>query len=266
MKPFHLTVLGSLLLAPKSFAITDSNNNGLSDLWEKAYNNGQLFSESFDKQADLDTDGWTNAQEAAAGTNPFDPNPPDGLIRPEIAHIPAVFGAPDANGIPTVIAPEAVTVAWPTLIGKQYTLLFSPDLMEGSWIPIGDPFIGTGDDPPFAFQISDTDKRFWRVAVQDTDSDSDGLNDAEESELGTSTSNSDSDGDGIQDAQEILLGTYPSYSDTMKTSKALRFLPAELPTMPANTAHGFAVPPSRHLSTNCQMPEIAASLPTAWGM
>lgn len=49
----------------------------------------------------MDADGWTNAQEPAADTNPFDPNPPDGMIRPDIAHIPAVMG--DENGVPLVI-------------------------------------------------------------------------------------------------------------------------------------------------------------------
>ena len=48
MKTFLLTVLGSLLLASSSFANVDTNNNGLSDLWEKAQNNGELFSEIFD--------------------------------------------------------------------------------------------------------------------------------------------------------------------------------------------------------------------------
>ncbi len=98
-----------LLVSPTAPAIIDQNTNGASDLWEKQYNNGGLLTD-LDLQADPDGDGWTNVQEAAAGTNPFDPNPPDGLIRPDIVHLPAVLGAPDENGTPAVITPEAVTV------------------------------------------------------------------------------------------------------------------------------------------------------------
>ncbi len=65
-------------------AIIDTNNNGLSDPWEKAYNQGFLFPNTFDPQADPDHDGWTNAQEAGAGTDPFSPNPPRGLIQPTL--------------------------------------------------------------------------------------------------------------------------------------------------------------------------------------
>ena len=60
----RLLPLCALLCATlPAFAFVDSNNNGLSDLWERTYNNGQLFGPSFDPQADADGDGWTNAQE-----------------------------------------------------------------------------------------------------------------------------------------------------------------------------------------------------------
>jgi hypothetical protein len=84
-----------LLTSGFAFAILDTNNNGLSDFWERDFNNGSLFDEFFNPQGDADSDGWTNAQEAAAGTNPFDPNPPDGIIRPVTGHIPAVWSEPD---------------------------------------------------------------------------------------------------------------------------------------------------------------------------
>jgi len=214
MKRLLLTSLASLLLTPGSFAIIDANQNGLSDLWERAQNQGSLFPETFDPQADPDSDGWTNAQEAAAGTDPLDPNPPDGLIRPEITHIPAVLGEPDENGVPIVITPEAVTVTWPTLVGKQYTLLFSPDLTEGSWIPIGESFISSGGEVTYVFEVNDSEKRFWRVAAGDVDSDRDGLTDAEEHALGTDANGDDSDWDGISDREEIALGISPVMFDS----------------------------------------------------
>ena len=122
MKRLHL-VIGTLFLPTAiSLAIVDTNENGLSDLWEQAHNNGDLFSETYDPQADPDQDGWTNAQEAAAGTDPGDPNPPDGIIAPHLLHTPAVMGT-DGNGQPIIITPEILTVSWPTLIGKQYMTL-----------------------------------------------------------------------------------------------------------------------------------------------
>lgn len=190
-------------------AILDTNNNGISDFWELHFNNGSLFDESFAPQADSDADGWTNAQEAVAGTDPFDANPPVGLIRPAIANIPTVFGEPDENGVPTVTTPEAVTVTWPTIKGKSYSLLFSPDLTPGSWLAVGDAFVGNGNAVEYGFLTGSAERCFWRVTVADADTDTDGLTDAEEHESGTNPALADSDGDGLPDAWEILHGFDP---------------------------------------------------------
>lgn len=80
-----------ILATGMSLAILAANSNGVSELWERNFNNGSLFDASFDPQGDPDADGWTNAQEAAAGTNPFVPNPPDGMIRPVTEYVPAVL-------------------------------------------------------------------------------------------------------------------------------------------------------------------------------
>lgn len=199
MKQLLLCTLAALIFSPAIFAILDTNDNGVSDLWEKQFNNGQLFGENFDANADPDADGWTNAQEAAAGTDPFDPNPPDGFLRPLIAHTPAVWGDVDNDGILDIIIPEAVTVSWVGLAGKLQTLEMSLDLTVGSWVPVDEPFIGNGNQVNYGFQTDDTERRFWRVAVTDTDSDNDGLTDHEEHQLGTDPTNPDTDGDGIPD-------------------------------------------------------------------
>ena len=130
------TLLSSLCVLPAS-AILDTNSNGLSDLWERAYNGGQLFP-SMNPQIDDDGDGWTNEQEAAAGTNPFDPNPPDGIIRPETVYILESWIDIDNDGIEEFV-PEAIQVTWPQIPGKFYTVLFSPDLVE--WLPVDEPYI-----------------------------------------------------------------------------------------------------------------------------
>lgn len=100
--------------------------------------------------------------------------------------------------------------------GKKYTLLVSTDLAPESWLPCGQDatFIGNGNQVTYGFPTSISAKSFWRIAVTETDSDEDGLTDAEENQLGTSPISTDSDNDGLSDAQEIALGTDPNKSDT----------------------------------------------------
>ncbi len=182
----RLLTLGVLIFALCAFpasAILDTNSNGLSDLWERAYNGGNLFS-SINPLADDDGDGWTNEQEAAAGTSPFDANAPDGIVRPQTNHIPEVLG----------VSPEVIQVTWPQIPGKVYTLLFSPDLID--WLPVGEAFIGSEIEEVYNFPLTQIegqppppDKLFWRVSIEDVDSYGDGLTDAEECLFGTDPGN-----------------------------------------------------------------------------
>ncbi len=205
------TLLG--LSTWSAHAILDTNENELSDVWEKAYNNGQLFdSSSFDPQADSDSDGWTNALEAIVGTNPLDANSPGGFVRPVISHIPAVLGDIDESGAPEIITPDAFTLTWLTISGKQYGLLYSPDLIE--WLPVEPAFIGNGSVLEYGIPLPDADKLFWRVTIEDVDTDGDDLTDAEECALGTNPLLADSDGDGLNDRAEILNGTSSTNPDT----------------------------------------------------
>ena len=61
------------LLPLSARAVLDTNNNGLSDLWERANNNGELFPDTADflSAADPDGDGYTNLQAYAFGMNPM---------------------------------------------------------------------------------------------------------------------------------------------------------------------------------------------------
>jgi len=254
-RSISLVALLFALCAFPASAILDTNSNGLSDLWERMFNEEELFLTTdfpYGLQDDMDGDGWTNAKEAAAGTDPFDPNPPDGLIRPDIVHILAVLGEPDENGIPEVITPEAVIISWPTIPGKQYALMVSPDLVE--WLPVPElTFISDGSPAEYNFTLDENVKLFWRVNIEDVDSDSDGLTDAEEEELGTDPDSpetlagipdlwlathffttlmtggpnainrsvgvnplypTDSDGDGLSDDVEAVLGTSPLLADS----------------------------------------------------
>ncbi|MEO5712136.1 MAG: thrombospondin type 3 repeat-containing protein [Luteolibacter sp.] len=201
-----------ILTSSPSHAFIDTNNNGVSDIWEKQYNSGNLLS-NFDPAADPDGDGWTNEVEAISGTNPFDGNLPIGCVRPTITHIPAVYTT-DANGDPVVSTPEAAIITWPTIAGKKYTLCATPDLTLGSWLIIATT-ISDGSLITENIQLTQPDgstpeKLFWRVNINDTDSDGDTLTDAEENRLGSSIYFTDTNGDGIDDAAAAAAGLDPS--------------------------------------------------------
>jgi hypothetical protein len=202
------------LLACPASALIDTNENNLSDLWEKQYNNGELFPGNFDPQADPDSDGWTNAQEAAAGTDPYDPKPPVGFLRPQITQTPATWHDPDQDGNLDILTPETLTISWPTVAGKLYTLQLSPDLSAGAWIQAAPPFIGNGDINEYNIVLPAADKLFWCVAVTDNDTDGDGLTDAEEGALGTNPNAADTDGDGVPDGVEKAQGTDATSADS----------------------------------------------------
>ena len=192
-----------LLVYQNALAIIDINDNTMSDLWEEDYHNQTLFPGTADylPTADPDSDGWTNAQEAAAGTDPFEANPPDGIVRPELS--------PET-------APGAYTLVWPSLHGKAYQLQCSETLASGTWIDIGAPLLGDGEP---IIKILDSQpsngtlppKLFWRVTISDADQDGDGLTDAEEHALGSNPNDpyGDFDSDGMPDSWEILHGLNP---------------------------------------------------------
>lgn len=57
--------------------------------------------------------------------------------------------------------------------------------------------------------------------IYTTDSDQDGLTDAEELELVTNPFNSDTDGDGLSDLEEFRRGVSPTFKQTKETSYGL---------------------------------------------
>ncbi len=197
-------------------AIVDDNSNGLSDVWEKNFNNNCLFPASFDVAADPDQDGWSNAQEAAAGTDPHSSIQPAGLLVPATKYISATWGDTDNDTIPDLITPEVIQVSWQTNKGKKYRLEANPGLSFDDWLPVDLGFVGNGSIVIYNFIPSSAARHFWRVSVSESgiDSDSDGLIDSEEAVFGSDLYSFDSDKDSVSDAHEFNLNTSPVSADT----------------------------------------------------
>ncbi len=161
------TILGaSLALALGAAplpAIVDRNGDGLSDVW------AALYHPTKGATVDEDGDGFTNAQEALAGTDPLDP----------ASCFAAVLRA-DATG--------ALVLRWHGLRGKRYTIESSTDLR--TWVVQPGVHLGAGVGYGVVVQevgAPTARQRHWRVVVADADSDGDGVTNWEAQELGLDT-------------------------------------------------------------------------------
>ena len=164
LKIFACLLLALLLALPAPRALAqklDLNANGMSDIWEQLFNAAGLSA-----SADTDGDGFSNLQEALAGTDPFDAN--------SYPNIP-IFNSTATN----------FTVTLPAALGKQYTLQ-SIQPLTGNWTnwTIETTSVPrTGSTVTLSAPIAGASKLF-RVGIADIDSDGDGLSDWEEYQLG----------------------------------------------------------------------------------
>ncbi len=228
----------------------DTNINSMCDIWERYYNNGQLFPPGFLPGNDEDGDGQSNLAESIAGTDPLRFDPPHGYFTQEVRHVPAVWFTDPEEEEPTLLSPEAFEIEWHALHGKIYTLLCSPDLGAESWIHVDGPIYGWNDSITIGDLLWDADgilpdRFFWKVEVDDIDSDGDSLTNYSEHllkldpytlqthpgipDLWLAThyaseilsagqfyifdANGDSDGDGVSNVEELISGGDPHTAD-----------------------------------------------------
>lgn len=151
-----------------SRAQLDQNSNTQSDVWEIFYGATGLLA-----NGDADGDGFSNALEAAAGTNPF-----DATSRPWMSLSPGVVGQ--------------VHAGWPSEPGKLYTIEGSPDLSPGSWQPLA-TIMGDGNALLQPLGTGGQSRWFFRLRSQDVDTDADGLTDWEEIRMGMDPKNPHTD-------------------------------------------------------------------------
>ncbi len=173
-------------LAPSSThaALDVSPADGIPDIWALRYGAGALS-----PTADTDGDGQKNSAEAAAGTNPTQPG--------SVIKITSV--TVDIYG---------VHVAFPTEQGKRYQLQTAVSLVSPTWTDLGLPL-----SPNETGSLTATNSAgsatslFYRVRVQDIDSDGDGVSDWEEIQVGFDPFNSHSNGLGsTNDLATITAG------------------------------------------------------------
>ncbi len=108
--------------------------------------------------ADDDSDGVTNGSEIAAGTNPFDAT--------KAVRINSIV----KNG-------NNLEITFPTVRGKRYVIQSTMTLDSPlSWDPAGAEVIGTSS-PTQMLPVPLFPDKFYRVLVQDVDSDNDGASD-----------------------------------------------------------------------------------------
>jgi uncharacterized protein (DUF1800 family) len=178
MLKFRLSAWVAMILLPGSALAIDPDGNRQSDVWEMVYGASGLPPDD-----DLDADGWTNAAESAAGTDPF-----DGRSHPELS---ITFQA----GLPML--------AWPGLPGKLYTLLADENL--AALTPRGDAMPGTGALMQLQLPAA-SGREFFRLMIEDTDTDNDGVNDWEELMIGYDPLRERTERQPLTDSQRVTAG------------------------------------------------------------
>lgn len=193
--------LSAIVLAAVSFppaaAALDGNGNLQSDIWEMVFGAAGL-----PPAADADRDGWSNAEESLAGTNPF-----AGTSFPRL-EIHAAGGPP--------------VLRWEGLAGKRYTIESSPNLAGWAVLESGITGHGAVLEWPLA---PPGGREFFRLVASDTDSDGDGISDWEELTLGFDPGRTQTGRFAQTDSQRIVAGlsaantiTASTYDDTCSES------------------------------------------------
>ncbi len=187
---FIVVSLGSSAAHAQS---ADLNNNGMSVIWEWLYN-----AYGVDPKADPDGDGFSNFQEAIANTDPFNSN--------SCPYIPTF-----AN------SPSNFSVTVPSSLGKQYQLQSTSALGDTNWVVETSVVARSGTSVTLTAPTNSI-ARFYRVAISDVYSTSDGLSDWEAYQLGLDPFNPYSNGG--QDAYGNALSDF-SYATNMLASQNL---------------------------------------------
>jgi len=210
----------------------DLNGNGISDIWEWIYN-----AQDINPNADPDGDGYSNLQEAVAGTNPFNSN-----SYPHIVSF--AYSAPDFS------------LTMPCALGKLYQLESLSVLATAAtnWVMETNMVARSGTNITLTVPVTASGK-MYRVAISDVDSDGDGVNDWEEYQLGLDPLNAFSNGQ--EDANGNALGDY-AYVTNLLASQNVITITATVPTATEPDPGQNPRPPANTLSHV----EVSRSIPS----
>ncbi len=176
-----------LLVAPSARAAIDASIN--QTVWQLLYRvtDAQINDPAW-LAADDDGDGVSNGNELAAGTNPFVAN----------STIAITSLTSDAT---------TMTLGFPTQRGKLYVLEAALSLGAGQWATVVPAVQVTGDGTVKTVTVpSGSGPRFYRMRVQDLDTDGDGVSDWAEIVLGFNPNNSHTGGATLDDHTAALNG------------------------------------------------------------
>jgi hypothetical protein len=120
--------------------------DGISDAW-RLLNFGTIYDATSAAGADPDGDGASNWQEFQAGTDPLNAASVFKL------HVGAVSGG------------SSLSLQWPTVIGKHYTLQSSTSAAGGNWTTLLNNVAGTGSQMNWT-DTSGVQTKFFRALVQ----------------------------------------------------------------------------------------------------
>lgn len=178
----------------------DRNNNSLPDIWEAVFNAFGL-----DPQSDDDFDGYTNAAESIAGTDPLDQ-----------------LSSPVLNVIQD--STDSAQLSWLYVFGKSQELSSSSNLTD--WAPDSSALL-LSNSLASIDTSSLAENTFFSIKTTDLFSDGDPLSDWEELALGYSPTDEnstaratsfDSNGDGIGDT--LISGDLATWHNTFANSSA----------------------------------------------
>ena len=215
---FCLRASVALLLGATSLhAIVDRNADGLSDVW------AALYHPTKGATVDEDGDGFTNAQEALAGTDPLN-------------------AASRFAAAPYADAAGNLVLRWRGAWGKRYTVQSSADLK--TWTALPETHVGRGQEIGVVVQpagAAPEARRHWRVTVADVDTDGDGMSNAEEIELGSDPTVADAT-NGTPRVYGAEYFVSPTGSDANAGTKAAPFLTLEKAKAAARTRIAAGIP------------------------
>lgn len=153
----RLILVALMPLASLAQGAIDADADGLCDIWEARHAVGAIA-----PSVDSDRDGWSNHDEAIAGTDPFDR---EDRLRAEL-----------------LAGRDGVVVRVRSQPGKRYRVETAAG-PAGPWSRVGEPRLAAGVALDWPTAGGSQKRGFFRVVVDDADSDGDGLGDWAERQL-----------------------------------------------------------------------------------